>query len=356
MGREFVKGLASIIVPVYNVEPYLKECLDSIINQTYQNLEIIVVDNESTDGGGAICDEYAERDARVKVIHRPHGCVVSYPRNTGLEHVSGEYCFFVDSDDWLDLRAVERCVQSFEQHPRINVVAFGVSAWSFNQEDSTWIPDWSSRYREEHVYYGVDVLDAFIRLQLFPAPWQRAYRTSLIQDMRFIEQAGVVEDGPFLLELCQKHEIALLTLPDECYNYRSFRPGALTNKMAYIWRGSLMGMRQILEKPTFLSLRLDVKAKSILVLASYLRGYLQEFYVRNTPSSPMTDKEQELYQLLIDYQECIAEYRSLLPWSIDGLIGRILICSPPDRVLPKLRKVEGVIRILRLNSLLYSIR
>lgn len=94
--------LISVIVPVYNVENYLCKCVDSIINQTYNNLEIILVDDGSTDGSASICDEYVLKDSRVKVIHKENGGVSS-ARNIGIAEASGEYICFVDSDDWLEL-------------------------------------------------------------------------------------------------------------------------------------------------------------------------------------------------------------------------------------------------------------
>lgn len=93
--------LISIIVPVYNVEPYLRECLDSIINQTYKNLEIIVVDDGSTDNSGKICDEYALKDRRVKVIHQEN-MDLSCARNVWLKVATWDYIWYVDSDDYLE--------------------------------------------------------------------------------------------------------------------------------------------------------------------------------------------------------------------------------------------------------------
>lgn len=93
--------LISIIVPVYNVEEYLPKCLDSIINQTYKNLEIILVDDGSTDNSGKICDEYAFKDNRIKVIHKVNGGL-SDARNAGLDICTGDYIGFVDSDDYID--------------------------------------------------------------------------------------------------------------------------------------------------------------------------------------------------------------------------------------------------------------
>ena len=93
--------LLSVIVPVYKVEAYLDECVESILNQTYTDLELILVDDGSPDRSGEMCDAWAERDSRVRVIHKPNGGVCS-ARNAGLDAARGEYAAFVDSDDWLD--------------------------------------------------------------------------------------------------------------------------------------------------------------------------------------------------------------------------------------------------------------
>jgi len=93
--------LITIIVPVYKVEPYLRKCVDSILAQTYTNIEVILVDDGSPDGCPAICDEYKEKDSRVVVIHQKNGGV-SAARNAGLDIAKGEYIGFVDSDDWIE--------------------------------------------------------------------------------------------------------------------------------------------------------------------------------------------------------------------------------------------------------------
>ena len=93
--------LISVIVPVYNVEKYLKRCVDSIISQSYQNLEIILVDDGSEDQSGKFCDNYAERNKNIKVVHKENAGL-GYARNTGLEIATGKYVAFVDSDDYIE--------------------------------------------------------------------------------------------------------------------------------------------------------------------------------------------------------------------------------------------------------------
>lgn len=98
--------LISVIIPLYNVEAYLPKCIESVQLQTYTNLEIILVDDGSTDGSSAICDTFAQTDARIKVIHKENGGV-SDARNTGLDAASGKYMFFVDSDDYIGPKCIQ---------------------------------------------------------------------------------------------------------------------------------------------------------------------------------------------------------------------------------------------------------
>ena len=119
--------IVSIIVPVYNVELYLRQCLDSILNQTYHNLEIICVNDGTKDGCGAILDEYALTDSRVVVINQENQGL-SGARNTGLQHVHGKYIMFVDSDDWIDLNTCESVIKVAEEYSADLVM------WSYVRE------------------------------------------------------------------------------------------------------------------------------------------------------------------------------------------------------------------------------
>ena len=117
-------SLISIIIPVYNAEKYLCRCLNSIINQTYQNLEIILVDDGSIDGSGEICDSFAVRDSRIKVIHIPNGGA-SLARKKGLDLSKGKYVTFVDSDDWVSPYYVSTLFHMIDEY-EVNISACGV--------------------------------------------------------------------------------------------------------------------------------------------------------------------------------------------------------------------------------------
>lgn len=103
--------LISVIVPIYNVEQFLSKCIQSIINQSYSRLEIILVDDGSTDDSPQICDEFKEKDKRIKVIHKKNGGL-SDARNVGIEVASGEYIGFVDSDDYIDELMYEKLLNA----------------------------------------------------------------------------------------------------------------------------------------------------------------------------------------------------------------------------------------------------
>ena len=115
-------SLVSIIVPVYNVEPYIETCIQSLIRQTMGNIEVILVDDGSTDRSGELCDQYAEADERIRVIHKQNGGLSS-ARNAGISAAKGEYLLFVDSDDYVSASLVEKTVSCAEQN-QADVVVF----------------------------------------------------------------------------------------------------------------------------------------------------------------------------------------------------------------------------------------
>ena len=126
-------ALVSIVVPVYNTAPYLTRCIDSILCGTHCNVELLLIDDGSTDGSAAILDGYVQKDARVRVLHLQNGGV-SAARNRGIEAAAGDYIGFVDSDDWVEPAFVERLLAPFCDDPNLGV---SICGWITHREDRT---------------------------------------------------------------------------------------------------------------------------------------------------------------------------------------------------------------------------
>lgn len=124
--------LVSVIVPIYNVESYLERCVESILQQTYKHIEIILVDDGSPDRCGSMCEDYAQKDNRIKVLHKKNGGL-SDARNAGLEMAKGKYVLFVDSDDLIKKELVESCVQTAEKNSS-DIVIFDFNRVEENEE------------------------------------------------------------------------------------------------------------------------------------------------------------------------------------------------------------------------------
>ena len=113
----------TVVIPIYKVEKYLNECILSVVNQTYKNLEIILVDDESPDRCPQICDDWEKKDHRIKVIHKKNGGL-GYARNSGIDIATGDYIVFVDSDDYIDSSTVEECVNVVRQN-NFDIICYG---------------------------------------------------------------------------------------------------------------------------------------------------------------------------------------------------------------------------------------
>jgi hypothetical protein len=209
--------LVSVIIPVYKVEDYLAECVDSVINQTYRNLEIILVDDGSPDGCGAMCDAYAAQDKRVRVLHKENGGLSS-ARNAGLEVMTGEWVLFVDSDDWIDLDTLETLLNRKDE--RADIIEFGYSYSFVDREDPQLL-------FVDMLCSGREALSILVEGEKpMGLACDKLYRSSVIKNLRFIE-GRYYEDTPFVIEaLWQSHSFQYL--PKPYYHYRRNREGQIT--------------------------------------------------------------------------------------------------------------------------------
>lgn len=201
----------SIVVPVYNAERTLNECVDSILSQTYSHFELLLVDDGSTDKSGVICDAYAAKDSRVRVFHKPNGGVSS-ARNLGIDNILGGYLTFVDSDDYVDRNYLLHLIEAFGGN--MDLVVGGYQ--SFGDSRFEW------RY-ESKCYEYAELSDCFgkhIAEMPFTAPWSKLYRMYIIQEyhIRFDTRMKCAEDACFNKEyLCHVRGIALIPYSDYFY-------------------------------------------------------------------------------------------------------------------------------------------
>ena len=170
--------LVSVIIPVYNVSRYLPQCFDSVISQTYRNLEIIVIDDGSTDDSGIICDQYAEKDDRIHVIHTDNRGLAS-ARNLGLENVSGEYISFIDSDDWIEPQTIEMFIGA-----ALETEADIVSARTCSEYVGGTVHRPMEK-NDSHSYFRQDILSAFAEGKFGNVVWNKIYRVECFRDIRF---------------------------------------------------------------------------------------------------------------------------------------------------------------------------
>lgn len=189
-----MSSIVSIIVPVYNVEKYLKKCLDSIIKQTYENLEIILVDDGSTDSSGIICDEYALKDDRIKVIHKKNGGL-SDARNVGIDNANGSYLCCIDSDDYVDEEMIQRLYNS--------VIANGadMSICNFLEVDDNGIvlPKEQSGIMGDGVLYKNEFYSPsnIKYFTVFTVAWNKLYKREIFDDIRY--PYGKIHEDEFVV-------------------------------------------------------------------------------------------------------------------------------------------------------------
>lgn len=179
----YTEELISVIVPVYNVKNYINRCVDSIIYQTYKNLEIILVDDGSTDGSGSLCDRYEQIDSRIKVIHKENGGL-SDARNTGLDIAVGEYITFVDSDDWLRIDYVELLLEAIRYgKTKISACAYLKTKKLTEQYEYRQISDISKYIESWQIYDAYQHL--FLNNKIDSSAWAKLYERSLFEDIEF---------------------------------------------------------------------------------------------------------------------------------------------------------------------------
>ena len=216
--------LVSVIIPVYNVEQYLRECVDSVINQTYRYIEIILIDDGSTDSSGNICEEYKSTDSRIRLIHQEnHG--LGYARNVGLREAAGKYIIFLDSDDYWELTALEDLVEEAEKND-LQMIAF--SARSFcDGIDHHKGPSYSHTVQNRIVKNGLESLSlSKLHREYYAQACLRFYRLDYLRENGFQFDEGIIHEDESFSFLAYIHADRVECFDERYYN-RRYRPGSI---------------------------------------------------------------------------------------------------------------------------------
>ena len=285
----------TVIVPVYNVENYLRKCLDSIIAQTYKNIEIIVVNDGSTDASGQICQEYTQIDNRIVYIEKENGGL-SEARNVGLDKMTGSYVTFIDSDDWAELDYVEILYKKIiEYQADISVGNY----YSYNEDEETYYFHIYGDSYYEKVYDNVSIFENLYESQEMKSfalisAWGKLYKAKLFDYLRF-EKGKLGEDGYFNQKMYLSVN-KVVYLNKGLYAYRQ-RSGSITNTWTEKWMHALVDA---------MSERITLLANMGYPLEKHLAVYRQmlEVSLANGQASGLSDtatyKEFEMKRTLLN--------------------------------------------------------
>ena len=230
------KGVVSVVLPIYNVEKYLNRCVKSVINQSYKNLEIILVDDGSPDNCSVLCDEWAKKDNRIKVVHKKNAGL-GYARNTGIENATGEYICFFDSDDYIALDTIEKAYNLATQE-KTDIVVFGFCNVKANgATGKAVIP-----HTEKTTFSGKEVQDVFLanligpdvkngkQTDLWMSAWACLYSLEMIQKAtwRFVSEREIISEDIYSLLGLYKYVNRVSVLSEALYFYCE-NAGSLTH-------------------------------------------------------------------------------------------------------------------------------
>ncbi|MGQ7324723.1 glycosyltransferase family 2 protein [Streptococcus suis] len=223
------KPLISIIVPVYNVENYLDECIQTVLAQTYSNWELLLINDGSTDSSGSMCDDYARRDDRIRVIHKNNGGL-SDARNAGIDNCTGEYITFLDSDDGIREDFLETCLTTAIQHD-VDIVIGHFFIWDENQQTFYYFVEQSQKDTIELISAQEALNRQVVWKNFNTAPfvvaWGKVFKATLFNTIRFPKGKVFEDEYTIHKALLKSDSVALIN--KEFYMYRRHGNSIMTS-------------------------------------------------------------------------------------------------------------------------------
>ena len=226
-----MKPFLSVIIPVYNVENYLNRCVDSILSQNLESFEIILVDDGSPDGSGRICDEYAERDSRIKVIHKENGGL-SMARNTGIDAALGEYIIFIDSDDWWNPDvSVNEMIERVKSEPEVEMFLF--SSLDYVEGEGYFKRAEHERLSEISTASAAEYYNGLLQNGNFEVhAATKILKAEFLRSNSLYFKAGIKgEDNEWMIRLLRVLRSVRILADSPLYIYRAGRIGSISNSI-----------------------------------------------------------------------------------------------------------------------------
>lgn len=271
------KPIVSVLIPVYNVERYLERCLDSVTAQTLNNIEIICVDDGSTDNSIEILKRYSQEDKRIKIVQKRNGGLPS-ARNAGLDVAKGTYIGFVDSDDYIETTMYEKMVCAAKER-NSDVVICGANIFPEEPKADQWLYDSLSPFERYYEKFNPDIL--FKDIDTTPFLWRTLIRRGLIEEHKFRLNEDIVlgEDKAFQCKI-YPYAKGITVIQDKLYNYYWCRPGSLMEKTVYgVNTTKTRKHVELIEEIAEHLYKLDIpKTEKTLVIREYIEWALPFIY------------------------------------------------------------------------------
>ena len=292
--NNFKNPIISIVVPIYNVEKYINKCINSILNQTFYEFELILVDDGSKDQSGKICDEYLIKDNRVKVIQKKNGGLSS-ARNTGLNIAVGEYVIFIDSDDFINKNMIEILYKSIIKNSSDIVIC------RYNEVLEDKVKDYIDQeivcisHINEKNFTNIEALNELYEINagVFTVAWNKLYRKKLFDDLRYTENR-IHEDEYIIHELLYRSN-KITYIPIELYNYVKRRNSIMSTEFSF---RNFDAIYAFVERMKFFK---DKNLKSLKYKAeyNYITKYFKYYYtIKNNKDEMKKVFNANLYELL----------------------------------------------------------
>lgn len=285
------ESLISVIMPVYGVEKYLETSINSVLNQSYSNFELILVDDKSPDKSPEICDNFALKDNRIKVIHKPINEGLGYARNTGFDASNGEYIYFLDSDDYIEPQLLEKAINAFDESTEL--VVFGINRVHENKDGSIKNVEHLTpeKFKSQSPRETADIFAMLNREKVFPFAWNKLYKKSFIDKCaaRF-EKTKLIEDFLFNIDLFSKASF-INVIPDNLYNYRKPQHETLVSAYAPEFF-DLCKRKYSLEKEYLDKVGATTEDKLQLIYFSYMKHLISVFLKNSSKKADLSKKEQ----------------------------------------------------------------